>query len=110
MNAHETPQGPQKPRILNEATNPYEVGVTPPPAQPELTHAQALALVAKYEAALRVIITNDKTHYQHHEPRPYDGRRPTGFALGAGTIFLTPREVAQNALRYARQEVIEEAE
>ncbi|MGE4293317.1 MAG: hypothetical protein AB7E32_14045 [Desulfovibrio sp.] len=45
--------------------------------------------------ALSACARNDKTHYEHHEPRP-DGTRP---CEGEGTIWLTPREIANAALK-----------
>lgn len=44
--------------------------------------------------ALERCARNDKTTYEHHEPRP-DGTRPKE---SGGTIFLTPREIASAAL------------
>lgn len=44
--------------------------------------------------ALKGVIENDKTHYNHHDPRP-DGRLPRE---DGGTIWLTPKEIAKRAL------------
>jgi len=42
---------------------------------------------------------NDKTEYEHHEARPFDGEKPRD--VDGGSIFLTPREIAEDALREA---------
>ena len=55
--------------------------------------------IALLEAALRSCARNDKTRYEHHEARPFDGRRPAQVEGTAGTIWLTPREIARQALR-----------
>lgn len=44
--------------------------------------------------ALQNVIKNDKTYYNHHDPRP-DGRLPKE---DGGTIWLTPKEIAKRAL------------
>jgi hypothetical protein len=46
--------------------------------------------------AFRDIAANDKTHYDHHEHRPSDGKKPR--EVGGGSIFLTPKEIAEAAL------------
>jgi hypothetical protein len=51
---------------------------------------------------LRAIAMADKTTYRHHEPRKLDGKRPE--EDGGGTIWLTPRELALNALRAMGEE------
>ena len=50
-------------------------------------------------ALLRTIAMNDRTTYEHHESRPRDGREPEG-----GTIWLTPREMAIDALKALGEE------
>ena len=54
--------------------------------------------ITELEEALRSCARNDKTSYFHHEPRPFDGRRPTQVEGTAGTIWLTPREIARQVL------------
>ncbi len=44
--------------------------------------------------ALRSIIENDRTYYEHHEPRR-DGKLPRE---DGGTIWKTPRQIATAAL------------
>jgi len=51
---------------------------------------------ARLVAMLRDIYRNDRTHYEHHEPRSWDGKTPDSYD---GTIWLTPREIAVHALR-----------
>jgi len=51
--------------------------------------------IARLEAALRSCARSDKTTYEHHEPRRFDGLRPED---DGGTIWLTPREIARCAL------------
>lgn len=82
---------------------------------PDLTEARDLAAMwqARAEAAeaaldaarakpsavaavLRAICRADRTRYDHHEPRAWDGKRPKE---DGGTIWLTPREKAESALR-----------
>lgn len=46
-------------------------------------------------AMLQTIVRNDETRFEHHQPRRWDGKRPTG-----GTIWLTPREMARRALDF----------
>jgi len=46
---------------------------------------------------LQLIIKNDKTRYEHHEARPWDGKTPR--EVDGGTIFITPREKACGLLR-----------
>lgn len=46
---------------------------------------------------LQAIYRNDKTRYQHHEDRPWDGLRP-GESVFGGSIWLTPRELAGRML------------
>jgi len=45
---------------------------------------------------LQTIVRNDRSNYRHHEPRPWDDRRPD---VEGGTIWLTPKELATRALR-----------
>ena len=45
---------------------------------------------------LQEIVRNDATYYAHHEPRRWDGRKPSE---RGGTIWLTPKELATGALR-----------
>lgn len=47
--------------------------------------------------AFEAIIRNDKTRYQHHEPRPSDGKTPR--EVDGGTCFLAPREIAEMMLK-----------
>ena len=54
------------------------------------------ARIHKLETALRHAARNDKTEYCHHEPRPWDGKTPR--EKGRGTRWLTPREIARQAL------------
>jgi len=51
--------------------------------------------IARLENALRSCARSDKTTYEHHEPRRFDGRKPEDVN---GTIWLTPREIARGAL------------
>lgn len=51
--------------------------------------------IAELVEALRACERNDKTAYEHHEPRP-DGKKPS---RGGGTIWMTPKEIANEALR-----------
>jgi len=60
----------------------------------------ALAL-DKTAAALRAICRADRTTYNHHERRPWDGKAPRE---AGGTIWLTPREQAARALRGPRRD------
>ncbi|MDF1565293.1 MAG: hypothetical protein P1V51_19810 [Deltaproteobacteria bacterium] len=46
--------------------------------------------------AMRAIERNDKTSYNHHEARPFDGKIPD--EIDGGTCFLTPREISQYAI------------
>lgn len=48
----------------------------------------------RLKTALRNAARNDKTRYNHHEPRPFDGQKPS-----PGTIWLTPREIARSVLQ-----------
>lgn len=54
-----------------------------------------------FAAVLRAICRADRTVYAHHEPRAWDGRRPE---KDGGTIWLTPREKAESALRRLHRE------
>jgi hypothetical protein len=64
---------------------------------------QALAArIVELERALRAAARNDKSRYDHHEPRPFDGMRPMDESMPPeqrGSIWLTPREIARRALR-----------
>jgi hypothetical protein len=51
--------------------------------------------------ALRTIAMNDRTTYEHHEPRPRDGKSPKE---AGGTIWTTPRQVALACLEKLGQE------
>jgi hypothetical protein len=62
------------------------------PETPNLSIAQQKMMIE----SLREIYRNDSTTYAHHQPRGFDGRKPDAFG---GTIWLTPREIASNALR-----------
>lgn len=46
---------------------------------------------------LQTIYRCDKTRYDHHEKRTWDGKLPED---EGGTIWLTPREMAGQALRF----------
>lgn len=54
---------------------------------------------AKLANALQSVIENDKTYYNHHDPRP-DGRLPKE---NGGTIWLTPKEIARRALSPSKE-------
>lgn len=53
-------------------------------------------LFGRYREALESVIQNDKTYYNHHEPRPYDDKVPKE---DGGTIWMTPRQVAERRLK-----------
>ena len=53
--------------------------------------------VKALKAALREAARNDCSQYEHHDPRPWDGRRPAEVESGA-TIWLTPRAIARGIL------------
>ncbi len=57
--------------------------------------ASLAAMIVKLQLALRNAARNDKSRYDHHEPRPWDGKKPDP----DGTIWLTPREIARHALQ-----------
>lgn len=68
--------------------------------------SEVRALVGEIErlrSALRSVIENDGTRYDHHQPRRSDGKKPR--ELGSGTIWLTPEEIATRALRSPTPEV-----
>lgn len=44
---------------------------------------------------LQEVVRSDRTTYQHHEARPFDGLLPSE---AGGTIWLTPKEMARHAL------------
>lgn len=68
----------------------------------------ARAKTSAFAAVLRAICRADRTRYDHHEPRAWDGKRPKE---DGGTIWLTPREKAESALkRMARNGDITAAE
>jgi hypothetical protein len=50
--------------------------------------------IERLRTALRDCARNDRSRYNHHEPRPFDGKKPS-----PGTIWLTPREIARSVLR-----------
>ena len=56
----------------------------------------ARAKPSAFAAVLRAICRADRTRYDHHEPRAWDGKRPKE---DGGTIWLTPREKAESALK-----------
>ncbi len=60
-----------------------------------MTRAEKMVHIVR--ESLRAIILNDKTRYEHHQYRPSDGMKPR--EVGGGTIFLTPKEIAEGALR-----------
>jgi hypothetical protein len=47
---------------------------------------------------LQAIVRNDETHFEHHQPRRWDGKAPSD--VGSGSIWLTPREMARRALKH----------
>ena len=72
----------------------------------------AEARVGELERALRAAARNDKSHYDHHEPRPFDGMKPMDDRLPSeqrGSIWLTPREIARRALREPDLATLEES-
>ncbi len=83
---------------------------TVPRVTEALTHIATLRQQVAYQAtreryidklrqSLDDIIKNDSTHYNHHQPRQFDGRTPKE---DGGTIWLTPKEIARRALRTPR--------
>jgi len=48
---------------------------------------------------LQAIVRNDETYFDHHQARRWDGKAPRELGVGAGTIWLTPREIASTTLR-----------
>ncbi|MDE2099044.1 MAG: hypothetical protein KGL39_17455 [Patescibacteria group bacterium] len=63
--------------------------------------AERAALASQAETmrgALEIIVRNDRSReYEHHEKRPWDGKKPS--EASTGTKWLTPREIAKDALR-----------
>ena len=59
---------------------------------------KATVRIGELERALRAVARNDKSRYDHHEARPFDGMRPMQ-AKDPGSIWLTPREIARRVLR-----------
>lgn len=53
------------------------------------------ARIDALESALRAAARNDRSRYDHHEARPFDGKTPGP----DGSIWLTPREIARSVLR-----------
>lgn len=66
-----------------------------PTASPQIEEIEEIA------ATLRAICRADRTTYAHHEPRSWDGKEPREVG---GTIWLTPREQADRALRWLASE------
>jgi hypothetical protein len=54
------------------------------------------------ENALRAIVANDRTTYRHGQVRP-DGKKPSEAEI-PGSIWLTPKEIAENALKHLELE------
>lgn len=50
--------------------------------------------IERLKKALRDAARNDATHYEHHEARQFDRKKPD-----PGTIWLTPREIARRVLQ-----------
>ena len=68
--------------------------------------------VDELERALRAAARNDKSHYDHHEPRPFDGMKPMSDSMPPerrGSIWLTPREIARRVLREPELATLEES-
>lgn len=55
---------------------------------------EAFDEIERLRTALRNAARNDRSRYNHHEPRPFDGKKPS-----PGTIWLTPREIARSVLQ-----------
>lgn len=55
---------------------------------------EAFDEIERLRTALRNATRNDRSRYNHHEPRPFDGKKPS-----PGTIWLTPREIARGVLQ-----------
>jgi len=53
----------------------------------------AAANLATMTDALTMIVRNDETRFEHHQPRRWDGKVPDG-----GTRWLEPREIARRVL------------
>lgn len=70
----------------------------------EALRAENERLRADFTSTLQNIYRNDKTCYLHHEPRPWDGKKPGELTPGS-SIFLTPREIARAVLRKLGAEV-----
>jgi hypothetical protein len=71
-------------------------GPSPNSSQPSGDVSRVLAEMVEFFEAVRL---NDTTRpYDHHQPRKSDGKRPRE-SNGGGSCFLTPREIADNALR-----------
>lgn len=49
----------------------------------------------KFRLALYSVYRNDRTEYEHHEPRPFDGQKPRS---EGGTCWLTPKEIARRMI------------
>lgn len=62
----------------------------------DAARAKPSAFAFAFASVLRAICRADRTRYDHHEPRAWDGKRPKE---DGGTIWLTPREKAESALR-----------
>jgi hypothetical protein len=52
------------------------------------------ALVEQLRVSFQHICRNDGTVYQHHQRRKFDNAPPS-----TGSIWLTPREIAESAIR-----------
>ncbi len=53
---------------------------------------------------LQAIVRNDKTHYDHHDRREWDGLAP-GESIFGGSIWLSPREIARSILTVIGAEI-----
>ena len=54
-------------------------------------------LVKNLRDVFESIRKNDATCYEHHQPRRFDGKKPTD--VGGGTRWLEPREMAMAAIK-----------
>jgi hypothetical protein len=63
--------------------------------------AESITKLGNCVDGLQTIYRHDTTSYQHHQARGWDGLTPEeALGPGAGTIWLTPRELARALLRY----------
>jgi hypothetical protein len=54
--------------------------------------------IERLKTALRQCARNDATEYDHHDPRRWDGKKPSE-SVPPGSIWLTPREIARAVLK-----------